>query len=754
MLDSVWTCHPKSPDDVVRLANWAHDNGYKIRPRGAMHGWTPLTVVNGAPVDKVILVDTMKHLNGVSVNAGGSPATVTAGPGATLDAITTALQAQGLGFANLPAPGVLSIAGSLAVDAHGAALPANGQATTPGHTYGSLSNLVTSLTAVVWDGSKYAQKTYSRNDPQIKPLLTNLGRTFLTSVTLQAGPNFRMRCQSYTDIKWTEMFGAKGASGRTFESYVASNGGVEAIWYPFTEKPWLKVWSVAPTKPAGSREVTGPYNYPFSDNLPEAVTDLLGQMNSGLPGIAPAFGNIMYTTTVAGLAATGANDIWGWSKDIQFYIKATTLRLTEGGGAVITNRANIGQVIHDFTHWFNERIEFYKAKGQYPLNGPVEIRCCGLDQAADVKVPRQALRPSPRCVLARTTRVGHRHLAERARRPGYPRHVRVLPRDGAVDALALHGQRLHLPPRVVEGLGVRRGPVHRRRDHQRRPAAELPRRRARERQLGHRTGGVQHARPAPDLQQLLHGSAAAVAARPVRGRARRSRARPLSVSRPRIGREHQRIHGQAGDRPTSGSQAISKGSRNTDTAATAVTTATASTSPASANAVPGVWAAWAASTNTVAPTPARPACTGVGSPRANASSAPCTAQITATRLHRAASTPAAESPAAISACACACGTTAALIDQPAPRAITLDPASPVIAAPPACPDGRSRPARGRETNPPASRRYRSRGRRDPDTCSGVRAATSWRRSDRARPRTAGPRARPPRPRCGPACGGR
>ncbi|MFD4183896.1 cholesterol oxidase substrate-binding domain-containing protein [Rhodococcus sp. NPDC058514] len=401
MLDSVWTCHPKTAEDVVRLANWAHANGYKLRPRGAMHGWTPLTVVNGAPVDKVILVDTMKHLNGISINAGGAPATVTAGPGATLDAITTALQAQGLGWANLPAPGVLSIAGSLAVDAHGAALPAAGQGTMPGHTYGSLSNLVTSLTAVVWDGSAYAQKTYSRNDPQIKPLLTNLGRTFLTSVTLQAGPNFRMRCQSHTDIKWTELFGAKGASGRTFESYVAQNGGVEAIWYPFTDKPWLKVWSLAPNKPAGSREVTGPYNYPFSDNLPEPLTDLLGQMNAGAPGIAPAFGNMMYTTTVAGLAATGATDIWGWSKDIQFYIKATTLRLTEGGGAVITNRANIGRVIHDFANWFNERIEFYRSKGQYPLNGPVEIRCCGLDEAADVKVPSagaptiSAMRPRP-----------------------------------------------------------------------------------------------------------------------------------------------------------------------------------------------------------------------------------------------------------------------------------------------------------------------------------------------------------------------
>ncbi|MFE3292513.1 cholesterol oxidase substrate-binding domain-containing protein [Rhodococcus sp. NPDC059234] len=401
MLDAVWTSFPKSADDVVVLANWAHANGYTLRPRGAQHGWTPLTVVNGASVDKVILVDTIKHLNGVSVNKGGNPAVVTAGPGATLDAITTALQAEGLGWANLPAPGVLTIGGTLAVDAHGAALPGPGQATAPGHTYGSLSNLVTSLTAVVWTGTEYAQKTYSRNDPKIKPLLTNLGRTFLTSVTMQAGPNFRMRCQSYTDIKWTELFGAKGASGRTFEKYVAENGGVEAIWYPFTDKPWLKVWSMAPSKPAGSREVTGPYNYPFSDNLPEVLTDLLGKMNSGAPGIAPLFGQTMYGTTVAGLAATNANDIWGWSKDIQFYIKATTLRLTEGGGAVITKRENIGQVIHDFTQWFNERIEFYKNKGQYPLNGPVEIRCCGLDEAADVLVPSagaptiSAMRPRP-----------------------------------------------------------------------------------------------------------------------------------------------------------------------------------------------------------------------------------------------------------------------------------------------------------------------------------------------------------------------
>ncbi|MFX1756689.1 cholesterol oxidase substrate-binding domain-containing protein [Rhodococcus sp. As11] len=387
MLDAIQTCAPRTPDDIVRLVNWAHRSGYTIRPRGAMHGWTPLTIVNGAPVDRVILADTMLHLNRVQVNPGGSPATVTADPGATLDAITAALQDHGLGLANLPAPGVLSIAGALAVNAHGAALPADGESPLPGHTFGSMSNLVTELTAVVWDGSAYALRTFTRADPEITPLLTHLGRTFITSVTLQAGPNYRMRCRSFTDVSWQELFAPAGASGRTFESFVASAGRAEAIWYPFTDKPWMKVWSLAPEKPATSREVTGPYNYPFSDNVPEPITDLLGQITAGNTSIAPAFGQTYYGVTVAGLAATGSSDIWGWSKDLQFYIKATTLRLTEGGGAVLTNRANIANVIHDFTHWFAERIEHYRGLGQFPLNGPVEIRCCGLDRPEDVLVP-------------------------------------------------------------------------------------------------------------------------------------------------------------------------------------------------------------------------------------------------------------------------------------------------------------------------------------------------------------------------------
>jgi FAD/FMN-containing dehydrogenase len=401
-VDAVWTCAPNTAADVVTLANWAKANTYKLRPRGAMHGWTPLTIVQGANIDKFILADTTQHLNSITVTAG-TPATVTCGSGATMDAILQKLQDNGLGWASVPAPGVLTIAGALAVNGHGAALPKNGETLISGSTYGSLSNLVTSLTAVVWDSatSKYALKTFSRSDPAIKPLLTHLGRAFITSVTLQAGANYRMRCQSWYDIPVSTLFGPAGTTGRTFASYVAAAGRVEAIWFPFTTNPWVKVWTPTPSKPFFSKQVNSPYNYTFSDFIDQATSDFLAQIQLGNVSGTPTFGQTQLATVQTGLIVTGTWDIWGWSKDTLFYIRPTTLRLTEGGGAVITSRANIQRVINEFTTWFSNRVAYYQSQGKFPINGPVEIRCCGLDQPADVKVPSSgsptlsSVRPRP-----------------------------------------------------------------------------------------------------------------------------------------------------------------------------------------------------------------------------------------------------------------------------------------------------------------------------------------------------------------------
>ncbi|NCL76170.1 cholesterol oxidase substrate-binding domain-containing protein [Rhodococcus sp. YH1] len=401
--DAVWTATARDAHDVVRIADWARAHGYRVRPRGTMHSWSPLTVVPGESVEKIVLIDTMVHLNAVTVDPAGTPATVTAGAGASIESILAALEQHGLGWANAPAIGDITIAGALSIGAHGATYPAAGERALPGQSFGSLSNLVVALTAVVWNAAAgaYELREFRRSEPEITPLLAHLGRSFVTSVTLQAGANYRLRCQSFTDVPWQELFAPPGSPGRTFERFVEESGRVEAIWFPFTETPWLKIWSVCPEKPPTVREVHGPYNYFFSDSIPEEVTTPLGRVASGMQAATPAFGAGQFGAVAAGLAATGTADLWGWSKDLLFYLRATTLRVIAGGGVVVTRRANIARVVHEFTTWLHERMTHYASLGQYPVNMPFEVRLCAVDDQSEVLVDSagapnlSAVRPRP-----------------------------------------------------------------------------------------------------------------------------------------------------------------------------------------------------------------------------------------------------------------------------------------------------------------------------------------------------------------------
>ncbi|OWY61964.1 FAD-linked oxidase, partial [cyanobacterium TDX16] len=152
VVDSVWTCAPTSAAQVVTVANWARSQGYRLRARGRMHNWSPLTFPPGATNANVVLVDTTQHLRSVTIT-GGTPATVRAGAGVTMEALLTQLEAAGYGVTATPAPGDLTLGGVLAIDGHGTGIPANGETRVTGSTYGSLSNLVTSITAVVWDSA-------------------------------------------------------------------------------------------------------------------------------------------------------------------------------------------------------------------------------------------------------------------------------------------------------------------------------------------------------------------------------------------------------------------------------------------------------------------------------------------------------------------------------------------------------------------------------------------------------------------------
>ncbi|MEU6916750.1 cholesterol oxidase substrate-binding domain-containing protein [Streptomyces olindensis] len=384
--DGLWACAPDGPDQVVAVVNWAWRHGWRVRARGASHGWSPLTVTEGtAAAAPVLLVDTAPHLTGLALD---SPTSVRAGTGVTMEALLGFLEEHGLGVTAAPAPGVLTLGGVLAVDGHGTAVPARGERRLPGHTYGSLSNLVLSLTAVVWDSraGAYVLRTFHRDEADGAALLTHLGRSLVTEVVLRVGADTRLRCVSRTDIPAGELFAAPGSDGRTLARFLDEAGRVEAIWFAFTEHPWLKVWSVSPTRPLTSRTVTRPYNYPFSDNIPAPVAELVGSMTSEAAWyLAPVLGNAQYDAAALGLVATLSADLWGPSKNTLLYLKPTTLKVHADGYAVLTSRESVQRVVAEFAAFYRERLTAYAARGSFPVNGSVEIRVTGLDDPGDAE---------------------------------------------------------------------------------------------------------------------------------------------------------------------------------------------------------------------------------------------------------------------------------------------------------------------------------------------------------------------------------
>lgn len=350
-----------------------------------------------------MLIDTTQSLTAVSVDTSSNPARVTAQTGVSLESLLATLEASKLGPVAVPAPGDITLGGALAIDAHGTAVPATGETRQPSQTYGPLSNLVVSLTAVVFDSGsqQYVLRTFQRNDPDIGATLAHIGRAFVVEASLVAAPNQRLRCQSDTNIPATELFAPAGSSGRTVASFLDQNGRMEPIWFPFTAHPWPKVWTVAPNKPLLSRAVTQPYNYPFSDSIPKQLSDLIqGIIGGGDGSLTPLFGQTQLAVTTAGLALTLSADIRGWSRTAQQYIRPTTLRVTANGYAVLTRRAGVQRAINEFVQFYQNRVSAYQAQGLYPMNSPVEIRVTGLDQPGDIGAGTvaptlSALKPRP-----------------------------------------------------------------------------------------------------------------------------------------------------------------------------------------------------------------------------------------------------------------------------------------------------------------------------------------------------------------------
>lgn len=400
---ALWTCAPKTADEVVQICNWAKAQSpvWQVRAKGVAHGWSPLTIDEGtANAANLIIVDTTQYLDKLKFipATATSPAMVEAMTGVKMYNLLIWLQYQkggkgaapGYALPHVPAPGNLTVGGVLAINAHGTAVPTANE--NFASSYGSLSNHIQSFTAVVSSDvapCDYVLKTFQRGDPDAAALLTHAGRAFLVSATLQVIDNYNLRCQSFMDIDADTLFAPQiGATPppQSLAAYMETSGRVEAIWYPFTDEPWFKVWTAAPTKPAGATLVNEPYNYAFSDNLPAAITSALKYLTSGHPDYTPTFEKAFAAFTKLSLSF-GLSDLWGASMNTLLYIKDTTLLVTANGYAVQMKRGEVQQAVHDFAAKFKAMLADYASRGQYPVNAPLEIRVTGLDDPAMVYAP-------------------------------------------------------------------------------------------------------------------------------------------------------------------------------------------------------------------------------------------------------------------------------------------------------------------------------------------------------------------------------
>lgn len=392
---NVWTCQPTSIDDIVRVCNWAASAGWRVRARGIMHGWSPLTVTEDG-ADGVVLIDMtgLKTISRVTPAAGSEPATITAQTGATMDALMNVLEYSpggtdiGWGLPHVPAPGHITIGGALAIDAHGTAVPTAPIDELPS-PYGSLSNQVLAFTAVVTTPGTnvYVARRFTRSDPDAKAFLVHCGRALLVDVTLQVVENYELQCQSIFDVPAATLFAAPAGETPPTESvgaYFEASGRVEVIWFPEFPStgptaPWLKVWTAAASQPSGSTVVRQPYNYGFSDTLPTWLTGLLKEIVTTTPSLTPTFTKAFATFSATAATLASVTDIWGPSKNTLLYVLDDTLRVTANGYAVLMRRADVQQAIADVTAQFTSQLAACDAQGQWPINAPLEIRVTALD---------------------------------------------------------------------------------------------------------------------------------------------------------------------------------------------------------------------------------------------------------------------------------------------------------------------------------------------------------------------------------------
>ncbi|CAL8071544.1 unnamed protein product [Orchesella dallaii] len=395
-VSNMWIAIPRTFKDILVLANWAYLNDFMLRPKGFSNSWAPLTVTkSSSSCRNTVLVDTTQFLIQMKMlSSKGKFRAVQVQTGASMESLLSFLEDHKCGLFAAPVMGEISIGGVLAVSGHGSGLPTLSSSRAPaGYSSGSLSNLILSFKAVVWDEHKesYVIKKFARAERDSRAFLTHMGRAFLTEVTLLVGPAYKLRCQSLSDLSAEKLLaspddvnGAKSGH-ETFASLVDKYHSVDLSVFPYTDYTLLMACSNR-TKNYNntSRVVNTPYPFSYLENVPRSVTVLLSQFLSGRHYLAPLISRLNHQFNSVGIRYSSNEDIWGASKNILVRYKSTFTHSFSSGYAILTSRDNLQKVASEVYSFYLELLEKFSSDWQYPQNQPLQITVTGLDDPKDL----------------------------------------------------------------------------------------------------------------------------------------------------------------------------------------------------------------------------------------------------------------------------------------------------------------------------------------------------------------------------------
>ncbi|CAL8103766.1 unnamed protein product [Orchesella dallaii] len=394
-VQNLWTVQPRTPKDVVALANWAYVYGYQLRAKGFSNSWAPLTVTQNTKCSSTIMVDTTKYLTQmkmISSKTNDHLRAVHVQTGASMENLMVFLEHHNAGLYAAPMMGHSTVGGVLAVGGHGIGAPRRGTRAPTGYSAGSLSNLILSFKAIVWDhdAQSYTLKKFTRTDEDSKAFLTHIGRAFLTDVRLMVGPAYNMHCESHFDYT-PETLLAKPTHINSHQESLAGLlekfNSVDLSIYPYSDSMWTMICSNSTRLGDGSRYIAKPY--PFADRATDegvsrSVSALVSQFLAGFHYLSPLISKVSYNFDMLNIKMSRNDNIWGTSNNILLRYRDLYVKSTSSGYAILINRDRVQKVASEIYSFYSGLVGKYSAAWKFPQNEPFQITVTGLDDPAEI----------------------------------------------------------------------------------------------------------------------------------------------------------------------------------------------------------------------------------------------------------------------------------------------------------------------------------------------------------------------------------